>query len=389
MTEEPREREVYLDYNATTPIDPEVREAMMPFLTSQFGNPSSSHRAGRIAREAVEKARGEVARFVGARPNEIVFTGGGTEACNLAIIGASRARPNRTHYVTSEMEHPAVSEPLAFLERMGSEVFRARIDDNGRVIPKTIQNAIDERTNLVSLMHAHNETGVIQSVEDVVSAAHAASAWVHTDASQSIGKVRVDVKRLGVDLLTIAGHKLYAPKGIGALFVRDGVSIAPCLMGAGHEGGLRPGTENVAGIVALGAACVRAERDLDQEGKRVSRLRNALFHAIQAEVLGVFAFGSGVDRLPNTLYMGFSGLSGAELLRAAPQVLAGTGSACHDGHDGASAVVLAMGYSRDLARGAVRLTLGRGTTEDDVAFAARELAKAANELRARHPPGDR
>ncbi len=371
---------IYLDYNATTPLLPEVVDAMLPFLRDHFGNPSSSHALGRAAREAVGKAREQVAALIGSDPDEIVFTSGGTESNNLAIRGVAEARPDRRHVLTSLVEHPAVAAPCAWLERHGWRVTRAGVDRDGRVVVEQAVDALGPETALVTIMHANNETGVLQPIQAVAQAARQAGALVHTDAAQTAGKLRVDVGALGVDLLTIVGHKLYAPKGVGALYVRRGTPLRPFALGAGHEGGLRPGTENVASIAGLGVACERARLDLASESARVSALRDRLWQELHDAVPGLALNGHSSERLPNTLSVRFPGVSGSALLEATPSVAASTGSACHAGQEQAPGVVVAMGVASREALGTVRLTLGRGTSEDEVLRAAQALAQAWHRL---------
>ena len=371
---------IYLDYNATTPLLPEVVDAMLPYLREHFGNPSSGHAFGHAARAAVDRARGEVAGLLACDADEIVFTSGGTESNNLAIRGVTEARPERRHVVTTVIEHPAVAAPCAWLERHGWRVTRAGVDAEGRARLDEIVAAMGEDTALVSIMHANNETGVLQPVEAVAKAARGRGAIVHTDAAQSVGKVPVSVRSLGVDLLSIAGHKVYAPKGVGVLYVRRGTPLVPLALGAGHERGLRPGTENVASVVGLGAACERARRDLEVEGSRVQVLREQLWERLRAGVPGIAINGHPTERLPNTLSVRFPGVSGMTLLAAAPGVAASTGSACHEGHEEPPAVIVAMGVSPGEALGSVRLTLGRRTGGEDVARAATALVEAWRSL---------
>ena len=367
---------IYLDYNATTPVLPEVVDAMLPFLRDHFGNPSSGHALGRAAHDAVEKARGQVAELLQCDRDEVVFTSGGTEANNIAIRGAAEALPDRRHVVTSVIEHPAVAAPCSWLERHGWRVARAGVDPDGRVRGHEVAAAIGPDTALVTVMHANNETGVLQPIAAIAKAARDAGAVVHTDAAQSVGKVPVEVRALAVDLLSIAGHKLYAPKGVGALYVRRGTPLLPFALGAGHERGLRPGTENVASIVGLGVACARARGDLEAEGGRVRALRDLLWELLRAQVPGLGLNGHPVDRLPNTLSLRFPAVSGSALLAAAPAVAASTGSACHAGQEEAPPVVVASGVPPREALGTVRLTLGRGSTEEEVRRAAAALAEA-------------
>jgi len=372
---------VYLDYNATTPLLPEVVDAMLPYLREHFGNPSSEHEIGRRARTAVEDARQRVATLLGSSSESIVFTSGGTEANNLAIRGVTEARPDRRHVVTSVIEHPATANPCRWLERHGHRVSWLGVDGGGRVQVHDVEGALAADTAIVTVMHANNETGVVQPIAEIARAAQRHGAIVHTDAAQSIGKIPINVDALGVDLLSIAGHKLYAPKGVGALFVRRGTPLAPFVLGAGHERGIRPGTENVASIVGLGVACEIACRDMGAWTARVRRLRDELWTLLRDRVPGLALNGHVQERLPNTLNVRFPRVSGSSLLAAAPEIAASTGSACHDGQESASAVILAMGVPAAEAVGSVRLTLGRGTTDDDVARAADALSRAWQSVR--------
>lgn len=367
---------IYLDHNASTPVLPEVVDAMLPYLREHFGNPSSGHVFGQRARAAVEAARAQVAALLECDASEVVFTSGGTEASNLAIRGVAEARHDRRHVVTSTIEHPATAEACAWLEEQGLSVTRANVDAGGRVRVDEVSAAVDAGSALVTVMHANSETGVVQPIAEIAEAAHAVGALVHCDAAQSVGKIAVRVNDLGVDLLSLVGHKFYAPKGVGALFVRRGTALAPFTRGAGHERGLRPGTENVAGIVGLGVASRCAKRDLDAEAARVQELRDRLWERLSAAVPGLQLNGHPTPRLPNTLNVRFPGTSGVAVLAAAPEVAASTGSACHDGREQASAVILAMGIPLTEALGSVRLTLGRHTTRDDVDRAAEALARA-------------
>lgn len=376
-------RPIYLDHNATTPLLPEVLDAMLPYLREHFGNPSSGHVYGREAHAAIDRARARVAALIGADDDEVVFTSGGTEANNLAIRGATAARPERRHVVTTAIEHPATARPCAWLEGQGWRVDRLGVDTDGRVRPDDARAALRGAPALLTVIHAHNETGVIQPVEDLAALARDAGALVHTDAAQSLGKVALAVTSLGVDLLSIAGHKLYAPKGVGALYVRRGTPLAPLLLGAGHERGLRPGTENVAAIVGLGVACELAGRDLERTAARIRDQRDRLWQRLVDAVPGLALNGDRERRLPNTLSVRFPGTTGAEVLAGAPEVAASTGSACHDGHAQAPAAIVAMGVPEADALGTVRLTLGRGTTDDDVAAAAAALARGHAAARAR------
>jgi len=367
---------IYLDHNATTPLLPEVVDAMLPYLREHFGNPSSGHVYGTRAREAVARAREQVAALLGCNADEVVFTSGGTEANSLAIRGVTEALERKSHVVTTVIEHPATARPCAWLEKHERSVTRIGVDADGRARVDAAREAIDGDTALVTVMHANNETGVLQPVEELARLAHAAGALLHTDAAQSLGKMSVRVRELDVDLLSVAGHKLYAPKGVGALYVKRGTPLLPFALGASHEHGLRPGTENVASVVGLGAACEVVGRDLEIAAARVERMRNMLWERLASGVPGLALNGHRELRLPNTLNVRFPRVSGSAILDCAPEVAASTGSACHEGHESASAVILAMGVSTVEALGSVRLTLGRGTTEDEVVRAADALVRS-------------
>lgn len=367
---------IYLDYNATTPLLPEVVEAMLPYLREHFGNPSSSHAYGVRAHDALERARGQVASLIGAQADEVVFTSSGTESNNLAIRGLAEARPAPAHVVTTTIEHPATERPCAWLAARGWRVSRIGVDETGRARLEEARRAFEARASLLTVMHANNETGVLQPVAELARWARAAGALVHCDAAQSVGKVPVDVDALGVDLLSIAGHKLYAPKGVGALYVRRGTPIAPVLLGAGQERGLRPGTENIASIVGLGAACEIAARTLEHENKRVSILRDSLLQKLQAGIPGLVLNGHERERLPNTLNVRLPGVRSDALLAACPEVAASTGSACHAGSTTPSPVLVAMGLCEQEALASLRLSLGRGTTAESVEMAAAALIAA-------------
>jgi len=367
---------IYLDYNATTPVLPEVLEAMLPYLGEYFGNPSSDHVFGRRAREAVERARFEVAELIGADPLEITFTSGGTESNNTAIFGTAERVVRRRRIVTSVIEHPATSEPCRVLGQRGWEVGELPEDTQGIVDLDQLPLVLNERTALVTVMHANNETGALQPIAELAHAAHDVGALLHTDAAQSVGKIPVRVGELGVDLLSIAGHKLYAPKGVGALYRRHGVELQPVLSGAGHEGGLRPGTENVASIVGLGAACRIANETLGELTQSLKSLCDLLWGKLSTGIPGIARNGHPTKRLPNTLNIRFPGVQGSEVLRASPGIAASTGSACHEGGETASKVLLAMGLSDDEALSSVRLSLGRGTTTSDISTAAAQILTA-------------
>jgi cysteine desulfurase len=378
---------IYLDYNATTPLDPTVVAAMLPYLREHFGNPSSTHAYGKTAHEAVERARQQVAELIGAQTDEIVFTGGGTEASNLAIKGVFFAAyqgvfghlfHKEVHVITTAVEHPATRQPLEFLKRLGCRVTVLDVDRFGRVNPADVRNAIGRKTRLITVMHSNNEVGTLEPISDIATIARERGVLVHTDAAQSLGKVPVDVNKLGVDLLSIAGHKLYAPKGVGALYVRRGTQLEPLIHGAGHEGGRRAGTENVPYLVGLGTAAALAQRSLPAATQKLRELRDRLWERLR-EGLGerVVPNGHPELRLPNTLNVNFVGRIGADLLASVPEVAASTGSACHEGSVVQSPVLCAMGVPPELGRGAVRLSVGRFTTDDEVDRAAEALAAQA------------
>ncbi len=367
---------VYLDHNATTPVLPEVVDAMLPYLREHFGNPSSDHPWGRAARRGVDRAREQVAALLGCGPGEVLFTSGGTEANNLAIRGTVAARPERRRVITSVIEHPATVEPCRHLERSGREVRWIGVDGDGVVRLDELDAALDGDTALVTVMLANNEVGTLQPVGEIARRARAVGARVHSDAAQAAGKVPVRVDELGVDLLSVAAHKLYGPKGVGALYVREGTALQPLVRGAGHERGLRPGTENVPYIVGLGAACAIAARDLDDEASRLRGLRDELLARLRAAVPALARNGHPERGLPNTLSVRFPGVLGSAVLAAAPEVAATTGSACHTGGESPSGVLVAMGVDGAAALGTVRLSLGRGTTAGDVARAAGALIAA-------------
>jgi len=375
-----REDPIYLDHNATTPLLPEVVDAMVPYLREHFGNPSSSHVYGRRAREAVGQARAQVAALIGAAAEEILFVANGTEANNLAIRGVTAALPEKWYVVTSVIDHPATTEPCRELEQHGWRVRWLPVDETGRVRVADAVNLLRNYTALLTLMHANNETGVMQPIAEIAREARARGVLVHTDAAQSVGKLRVSVEGLGVDLLTVVGHKFGAPKGVGALYVRKGTPLQPFLRGAGHEHGLRPGTENVASIVGLGVACEVTRRTVEGEAKRVRALRDELWERLRTRVPGLALNGHPEERLPNTLNVRFPGVSGSALLAATPEVAASTGSACHAGEESASSVLTAMGVEPREALGSVRLSLGRTTTHADVVAASEALANAWTRL---------
>ncbi len=368
---------IYLDFNASTPLAPEVVEAMRPFLAEHFGNPSTSHWAGAPARAAVDRARAQVAALLGCEPEEVIFTSGGSESNNHALKGVFFANRDRgDHFVTSAVEHPAILEPLRFLERLGAKVTVVPVDRQGRVDPDDVRRALTSRTILVSIMHANNEVGTIQPIAELAAITKSAGVLLHTDAAQSVGKIPTRVDELGVDLLSVAGHKLYAPKGVGALYVRRGTRIEPFVHGAGHERGRRAGTENVIFDVGLGAACDVASQQVGMPAIRALRDRfEARLKVAYGNLLTVN--GAGAERLPNTANVNFVGQVGAEVLARLHGVAASTGSACHAGSVELSPVLAAMRVPPREGMGAVRFSLGRSTTWDELVEVLSALAPPA------------
>jgi len=358
---------IYLDYNATTPIDPRVAEAMTPFLTSGFGNPSSIHVEGRKAKSALEEAREKTARCLGCESSEVVFTSGGSESNNLAIRGRIEARGGG-HVITSAVEHPAVLEVVLGLEIEGRIALTiVGVDRFGRVDPGAVSAALRDDTVLVSLMLANNEVGTLQPVKDVAALCRERGVAIHTDAAQAVGKVPVDVTDLGVDLLSVAGHKLYAPKGVGALYVREGVEILPQIRGAGHERGRRAGTENVLLAAGLGTACELAQNEVTEEQERFADLRGRLARGLRTGCEDLVEHGHPEERLPNTLSVALPGHDANGLVGDLAEELAvSAGSACHSGATMISYVLQAMGVEPELARATVRLSVGRFTTEEEI-----------------------
>lgn len=369
---------IYLDYNATTPIDETVGQAMLPFITQHFGNPSSNHEFGQIAKAAVEKAREQVAKLLNAYPDEIYFTSGGSESNNTAIKGLAWHEQKRgRHIITSQIEHPAVLNVCAWLQTQGFKITYLPVNFEGLVDPTDLEAALTEQTILVSIMHANNETGTIQPISELTEISHRNGVRFHTDAAQSVGKIPTDVKELGVDFLTIAGHKLYAPKGIGALYIRRGVEIEPLIHGAGHERGMRAGTENVILDVALGQACEIAGRWVNDH--TIRDLTLYFWAELQARLGNKVALNGHPElRLPNTLNVSFLGWNGHEILANMPELAASTGSACHSGETAMSPVLKAMRVSSERGRGALRFSLGRYTKNDEINQVIGQIEKIIN-----------
>jgi cysteine desulfurase len=374
---------IYLDYNATTPLDPAVLEVMLPFFKEHFGNPSSSHFYGKTAQDAVSKARKQTAKLIGAQTSEILFTSGGTESNNHAIIGTAFANIEKgKHIITSVVEHPAVLDTLKYLqERFGFKITYLPVDKYGMVNPLDLENAITLQTTLITIMHANNEVGTINPIEEIGKIAKEKNVPFHTDAAQSCGKIPVNVNHLNVDLLSIAGHKLYAPKGIGALYIRTGTKLDKFIHGAGQEQGRRAGTENVPYIIGLGSACEIASENLNCYGKDIRALRDRLHRNILIGLgeARVNLNGHPEKRLPNTLNISILGVIGENLLDRMPEIAASTGSACHAGTTKPSDVLLAMGIPKEQALGTLRLSLGRWSTAEEIDEASRLIVSTAKD----------
>lgn len=371
---------IYLDHNASTPVHQSVRNAMWPYVEKYYGNPSSSHVMGRKEREAVDHAREQVASLLGAKPDEIIFTSSGTESNNHVIKGVAHTLRDRgKHIITSKIEHPAVQNPCRFLEKQGYDVTYVGVDSTGLIDPNDVKNTIRKDTILISIMQANNEVGTIQPIQQISAIAKEAGVWLHSDSAQAIGKIPTRVDELGVDFLSIAGHKCYAPKGIGALYIRNGIDIEPLHHGAAHERGRRGGTEPVPGLVGLGAAAELFKNRLnDSQIQSLRTLRDRLHQGI-VDAWGDDAvlLGHPELRLPNTLAIGFKNRVGGELLTACPDICASTGAACHSGKPERSEVLTAMNIPEEVAFGGIRFSLGISTTEDEIEEAIRLLAEIA------------
>ena len=379
---------IYLDHAATTPVDPRVFSAILPYYKSKFGNASSLHRAGREAREAVEKARGIVAKSINASPHEIIFTSGGTESDNLAIKGVAYAlRDKGRHLITSAIEHPAVLESFKALEREGFKVSYIPVNRDGIVDIGKIEELIRSDTILISVMHANNEVGTIQPIKEIGEIAEEHGVYLHTDAVQTMGKLPIDVEEMKVSLLSISGHKIYGPKGVGALYIREGVEIEPILHGGGHEGGLRSGTENVPGIVGLSIAADIAVKEQDETVNRIRYLRDRLIGEVLEQIPSSMLTGHPVERLPNNAHFCFPGIEGEALVLALSEegIAASTGSACSSKKKEPSHVLLAMGLDPIAARGSLRLTLGKWNDESEINYAIRVITRVVEKLRGVSP----
>ena len=388
-------KRVYLDYNATTPVEPEVLDAMLPYFSAEFGNASSIHNFGQQARAAVETAREQVAALIGARAQEIFFTSGGTESDNHAIFGiVSLSFPSslsstscRSHIITSLVEHEAVLNACQALEKQGVGVSYLPVDQDGLIDPQDLQAALRKETMLITIMHANNELGTVQPLEEIGRVAKQADVYFHSDAVQSAGKIPIDVNQLQLDLLSLSGHKLYAPKGIGALYVRGGTRLRQLLYGGHHQRGVRPGTENVAGIVGLGKAAEIARRSLANDAKRLAALRDQLEHGLLNQVAYARINGARAVRTPNTANLVFPGVEGEALLIALDLkgLACSTGAACSSGAVEPSHVLTAIGLPAEEARASLRFSLGRHTTQADVDFALQIIPAVVAQLRQLSP----
>jgi cysteine desulfurase NifS len=372
---------IYLDYNATTPIDPEVAEAMRPYLFERFGNPSSSHWYGAQTKKAVEKARAQVATLLSCNPDEVVFTSGGSESNNYAIKGAAFAnRDKGNHIITSSIEHPAVIEVCKYLAEKDFQITYLPVDQFGQVDPLAVEKVVTSSTILISIMHANNEVGTIQPIAEIATIAREHGIVFHTDAAQSVGKIPTKVYDLGVDLLTIAGHKLYGPKGIGALYIHRGTQLEKLIHGADHEQGWRAGTENVLEIVGLGKACEIAKRDLDQNMDHMQKMRDLLYSRLQAEWDEIKLNGHPERRLPNTLSVSFKNIEANKLLAEIDSVAVSAGAACHADSVKVSSVLQAMQVELEYAMGTIRFSTGKMTTAEEIKEAAAIFAETARRL---------
>jgi cysteine desulfurase len=374
---------IYLDYNGTTPHDPEVIEAMRPFLEKQFGNPSSTHWYGVQTRDAVENAREQVAALLNCKPDEIIFTSGGTESNNFAIKGIAYLQEDTGgHIITTQIEHPAVIEVCGFLENQGFKVTYLPVDEYGVVHISDVEKAITPQTILITVMHANNEVGSIQPIKEISTIARKNKIIFHTDAAQSAGKILTDVNELGVDLLSIAGHKIYAPKGIGVLFVKEGIQLPKFIHGAGQEQDRRAGTENVLEIVGIGKACEIAQRDLNKNKTHMKKLRDRLFEGLKGRITDIRRNGHMEKCLPNTLSLSFKGLEANRIFdEIKNHVAVSTGAACHSNNIRISQVLRSMNVPVEWAKGTIRLTTGKMTTESEIENAIDILSDSVSKLR--------
>ncbi len=373
---------IYLDYNATTPHDPDVISVMQPFLAEYFGNPSSSYLYGAQTKDAVNDARRQVASLLNCDPSEIIFTSGGTESNNYALKGAALNNQYKgNHIITTQIEHPSVLEVCKFLEMNGFRVTYLPVDENGIMQITGLEKAITSKTTLITVMHSNNEVGSIQPIEDISNLARGKGILTHTDAAQSIGKIPLDLERERVDLLSIAGHKVYAPKGIGVLYVRKGTQLSALIHGAGQEDGRRPGTENVLEIVGLGKACEIAQRDLNKNMVHMEKMKEKLYSELQEKIKNIKRNGHRDRQLPNTLSLSIKGLDAHSIIsKIKDRVAVSAGAACHSDKIQISHVLKAMNVPEEWARGTLRLSTGRMTTEEEIDLASKIISEAVLKL---------
>lgn len=381
--------QVYLDYNATTPVEPEVVEAMLPYLKNGFGNASSVHSFGRDAKVALENARESVAGFLNCGSEELYFTSGGTESDNLSVLGlAKRFKDRKNHIIVGAAEHHAVLEPAEYLHHNEDfELDLLTVDKDGLSNPDELRKLVTDKTAIVSVMHANNETGALQDIKALVQVAHEKKALFHTDAVQSIGKIEVDVKNLGVDLLSLTAHKIYGPKGIGALFIKQGIKVPALFYGGAHEKRHRPGTENIAGVVGFAKALEIAQSRREQDFKLHQELSEYFINKVQALIPDVYLNGSNQNRLPHTMNLSFNGIEGESILLALDLkgIAVSSGSACTSGATEPSHVLVAMGIDKVIAQGAIRFSMGRCTTKEQLDYVLKELPEVVNRLREMSP----
>jgi cysteine desulfurase len=376
---------IYLDYNATTPIDKEVAEAILPYLTENFGNPSSNHEYGLIAKKAIENARKQVAELLNCSPEEIIFTSGGTESNNFSIKGSAfYLKDKGKHIITSSIEHPAVTEVCKYLESKGFDVTYLPVDEFGRISIDELEKAIRRDTILISIMHANNEIGTVQAISEISKIAKKHGIRFHSDAAQSVGKIKTDVQELGIDLMSVAGHKLYAPKGVGALYIRKGTKLEKFMHGANHEYNLRAGTENVLEIVGLGKAAEIALRDFDKNFAHSKKMHDRLYQNIIKKLPDVKLNGHPEYKLPNTLSISFPNIEANTLLSKLENIAASAGAACHSDGVNLSQVLKAINIPTRIAMGTIRLSSGKYTTEKEIDRAAEEITKTVHKLLLNH-----
>ena len=379
---------IYMDHSATSPVDPEVFEAMKPYFTNSFGNASTLYSLGREAKNAMESARQEVASIIGAEPKEIIFTSGGTESDNIALLGTARKLKNKgKHIITSDIEHPAVDETCKYLEKNGYTVTYLPVYEEGIVRVKDLEDAITDETILITIMHANNEIGTIQPIAEIGKIANERGIYFHTDAVQTVGKIPVNVKEMNVDMLSLSSHKLYGPKGIGALYIKKGVRIEPIMYGGGHERGFRPGTENVPGIVGLGKACSIASQNLEDNARKLTTLRDKLIDTVLDENKDSYLNGHRTKRLPNNANFRFDAIEGESLILHLDSkgIAASTGSACSSTKLEASHVLLAIGLEKEEAHGSLRISLGTENTEENIEYAITAIREVVEKLRKMSP----